>query len=87
LLARRLSLRNALFWPIGHRPANTCILPSFLRNALEAAQQYPTQKRIAKSDNTFGGLDNFLSANPLDVKNVIAEYSVMENWEKVQSGK
>ena len=33
---------------------------------------------ITKSENTFGGLANFLSSNPLGVKNVSAYYLEME---------
>ncbi len=43
---------------------------------------YPPPKFFRQSDNTFIGLGNYLSANPLNVKNVAAEYSVMEIWEK-----
>jgi hypothetical protein len=48
---------------------------------------YPPPKFITQSDNTFGGLGNFLSTNPMDVKNNVAEYSAMENQKNVKTGK
>jgi hypothetical protein len=43
---------------------------------------YPPPKFIAQPNNTFGGLGDFLSANLLEVKNVITYYPTMENLGK-----
>jgi hypothetical protein len=42
----------------------------------------PTPKLIALSDNSFGGLPNFLSTNNPELKIVVGDYLAMENWEK-----
>jgi len=65
--------------PVSHPPSQGTCLPSCVA--------YPPPKCFAQSDYTFGELGNFLSANPLNVQNVIGEYSVMENWEKRKDGK
>jgi hypothetical protein len=41
---------------------------------------------IARSDDTFGGLANFLLANPLDVKMVVRDCSAMEETGNTKGG-
>ncbi len=41
-------------------------------------------KFITQSDNTFGRLYDFLSSNPLKVKNVVGDFLAKENWKKIK---
>ncbi len=52
-----------------------------------SCKAYPTPKLIAQSDNTFGGLPDFLSSKTLEVKNVTGDYLAMKNWKKVKTEK
>ncbi len=67
--------------------SQTCILSSFLGMHPCSCMAYLAPKFINQCNYTFGGLVDFLSANPLNVKNVNAEYSAIENWEKDKTGK
>jgi hypothetical protein len=75
-------------WLVGARSANTCILPSFSGNAPAQPSGIPNSKIYHPNLTTHSlELGNYLLANSLNVKNVTAEYSVMEIWEKVLTGK
>jgi hypothetical protein len=43
---------------------------------------YSHKNFIVQSNNTFGGLLDFVSPNPLEVTNTVGDNLSMENWEK-----
>jgi hypothetical protein len=79
--------QDPTLWPDGARPSSTCIMPFFMGRCPCSCTAYPPTKFITHSDNTFCRLYDFLSPNPLKVKNVVGDFLAKENWKNVRTGK